>query len=116
MASSEDHFDWGTYVESFESTKSGSSLGVSYDEEAPNYENFVSGSQSLADHLMWQLRMENLTDEEFELSSLIIGNINDDGYLSVSFGEVVEQSNLSPEDAEDLLLMIQRFDPIGLLY
>ncbi|MEE2742394.1 MAG: RNA polymerase factor sigma-54 [Bdellovibrionota bacterium] len=114
MASSEDHFDWGTYVESFESTKSGSSLGVSsYDEEAPNYENFVSGSQSLADHLMWQLRMENLTDEEFELSSLIIGNINDDGYLSVSFGEVVEQSNLSPEDAEDLLLMIQRFDPIG---
>ena len=69
----------------------GSSVGSFDGEEGPNYENFVSGSRDLADHLMLQLRMEVLSEEEFELASLIIGNINDDGYLSIPFDEIVCQ-------------------------
>jgi RNA polymerase sigma-54 factor len=115
MASKEDNFDWGSYVESFDGNKAGVSAGNNSHggEEAPNYENFVTKSQSLADHLMWQLRMETLSEKEFELGSLIIGNINDDGYLSLPFMEVIDQCSLVLEEAEDILLMIQRFDPIG---
>ena len=82
-------------------------------EEVPNYENFVSGSIDLADHLMLQLRMEVLSEEEFKLASLIIGNINDDGYLSIPFEEIVGQSSCSEEVSLDVLSMVQRFDPNG---
>ena len=72
MASQEDHFDWSKYVDSFDSYKGemSSSLGAFDGEDGPNYENFVSGSRDLADHLMLQLRMEVLSEEEFELASL----------------------------------------------
>ena len=115
MATQEDHFDWSKYVDSFDNSKGeiGSSVGSFDGEEGPNYENFVSGSRDLADHLMLQLRMEVLSEEEFELASLIIGNINDDGYLSIPFDEIVCQVSCSEETALEVLKMIQRFDPNG---
>jgi len=42
---------------------------------------------TLAEHLEWQLKMENLSTSECELAHLLIGNINDDGYLEVNFDE-----------------------------
>ena len=114
MASQEDNFDWSKYVDSFDNFKgeAGSGMSTFDGEEGPNYENFVSGSIDLADHLMLQLRMEFLSEEEFKLASLIIGNIND-GYLSIPFEEIVGQSSCSEEVSLDVLSMVQRFDPNG---
>jgi RNA polymerase sigma-54 factor len=40
---------------------------------------------TLQEHLEWQLKMENLSKDEWKLAELIIGNINDDGYLYINF-------------------------------
>lgn len=115
MMKEKDDFDWDSYADSFNSNSSTPNMAApsSDPDEMPNYENIVSRSMTLAEHLEWQLKMENLTDKEMNLAQMIIGNINDDGYLEVNFDELIEASGLSREDALDVLEIVQRLDPVG---
>lgn len=110
-----DDFDWDSYADSFNSNSSAPNMATpsSDPDEMPTYENIVSKSMTLAEHLEWQLKMENLSDEEWKLAHLIIGNINDDGYLEVNFEDLIAESGLKREDAFDVLEMVQRLDPVG---
>ncbi|OIQ18982.1 MAG: RNA polymerase sigma-54 factor [Bacteriovorax sp. MedPE-SWde] len=115
VSKQDDSIDWQQYVDSYNSTSSQPNMAsgpVSAD-EMPNYENMVSKSMSLAEHLEWQLRMEDLTDEEINFAIDIIHNINDDGYLAAPFDEIIERGNFEREEALDLLEMVQRLDPVG---
>src|SRR5690606_39124378 len=80
-----DNFDWDKYVESYNNNSSTpiTREGVSK-EDAPNYENMVSRGETLAEHLEWQLRMENLLEEELKFALDIIHSLNDEGYLTES--------------------------------
>jgi len=51
--------------------------------------------------------------EEERIASLIIGNLNKDGYLDVSVEEIANTSGSPPEKIEEILSIIQTFDPIG---
>jgi RNA polymerase sigma-54 factor len=82
-------------------------------EDMPNYENIVSQGQTLAEHLEWQLRMEDLSKEELDFAISIIHNINDDGYLSLPFEEIVSETDMDREDAEDIWQMVKALDPVG---
>jgi len=109
-----DDFDWDSYADSFNSNSSTSPNMASGDsDEMPSYENIVSKGMTLAEHLEWQLKMETLSDEDWKLATLIIGNINDDGYLDVSFEELIAETGCDREVAFDILEMIQRLDPVG---
>jgi RNA polymerase sigma-54 factor len=57
--------------------------------------------------------MEELTSAEWNLARMIIGNINDDGYLEISFDELIAESGFQRAAALDLLEVIQRLDPVG---
>ena len=109
-----DDFDWDSYADSFNSNSSTSPNMASGDsDEMPSYENIVSKGMTLAEHLEWQLKMETLSDEDWKLATLIIGNINDDGYLDVNFEELIAETGCDREVAFDILEMIQRLDPVG---
>ncbi|MFZ8932467.1 MAG: RNA polymerase factor sigma-54 [Bacteriovoracaceae bacterium] len=114
MSNDQDDFDWKSYVaDDSNSYTPPNMVGPASSEEAPNYENMVSKGQSLQDHLEWQIRMEELLEDELQLALLIIGNINDDGYLDCDFSDLVSQVELTPEVCNDVLEMVQRLDPIG---
>src|SRR5262244_2869008 len=49
--------------------------------ERPSFENFLSKPGSLTDHLMWQLGALSISPQVREAAELIIGNLNEDGYL-----------------------------------
>lgn len=76
--------------------------------------------QSLNEQLMSQLRLLNLSPELFRLGEEIIGNIDEDGYLSVSLEDILkdlelfENIRIPYEQAEKLLKQIQHFDPLGI--
>lgn len=110
-----DDFDWDSYADSFNSNSSAPNMATpsSDSDEMPTYENIVSKSMTLAEHLEWQLKMEALSENDWKLAHLIIGNINDDGYLEVNFEDLIAESGLKREDAFDILEMIQRLDPVG---
>jgi RNA polymerase sigma-54 factor len=50
----------------------------------PSYEYFLSSAPDLFDHLIWQLRLSKESEEIREVAELIIGNIDENGYLRVS--------------------------------
>ncbi len=113
---SKDTFDWESYSESFNSSSSSSpNMKESQNpDDMPSYENMVSKSQSLQEHLEWQLRMESLSTDQLNFCLDIIGNIDDDGYLEVPFDEIVARSKIEDRDeALGMLGMVQHLDPIG---
>lgn len=114
VESGKEDFDWDKYVESYNNTSSTPNTSeYGQKDEAPNYENMVSKGSTLTEHLEWQLRMENLTQVEFEFATNIIHNLNDDGYLAENIEELIAVSKLSREDALEVLFVVQHFDPVG---
>jgi RNA polymerase sigma-54 factor len=59
------------------------------DIERPSFENFLSKPGSLTDHLVWQLGSISMRPEVREAIELIIGNLNEDGYLIASDEELL---------------------------
>ncbi|MCS6772301.1 MAG: RNA polymerase factor sigma-54 [Kiritimatiellae bacterium] len=68
---------------------------------------------SLQQHLMNQLALTGLSEEERRIGELLIGSINDDGYLAVPLDELALTAGASPAELERVLGIIQEFDPIG---
>jgi RNA polymerase sigma-54 factor len=59
------------------------------DIERPSFENFLSKPTNLTDHLAWQLGALSLRREVREAADLILGNLNEDGYLIASDDELL---------------------------
>jgi len=105
------------YMDSFDSNSSAPpsirTHRPSYDEQIYSLENLATRVENLYDHLSWQLKMSGFSKHEEEFGEKILENINDDGYLQVEFDDLVKNSGLSYEEAEEVLLKIQEFDPVG---
>lgn len=85
----------------------------SLQDEFPSYEQTVAKATSLEEHLLWQLSLSGLSDREKALGRLIIGNLDDDGYLRITLMEVVAGTDFTEAEAESTLKDIQTFDPTG---
>jgi RNA polymerase sigma-54 factor len=83
------------------------------DDDRPTFENFLTKKATLADHLLWQLRLNHFTEEGREIGTLIIGNLNEDGLLQVSPEEIASQSGYDLETVQKVIQKIQAFDPPG---
>ncbi len=70
------------------------------DIERPSFENFLSKPTNLTDHLAWQLGALSLRREVREAADLIIGNLNEDGYLIASDDELLGVAPPAPSEAD----------------
>jgi RNA polymerase sigma-54 factor len=84
--------------------------------ERPSFENFLSKPSNLTDHLSWQLGALSLRPEVREAADLIIGNLNEDGYLIASDDELLgEAPPATPEaDAEAAKNIVIEAQALGL--
>jgi RNA polymerase sigma-54 factor len=69
--------------------------------------------ESLQEHLLEQLSMSDLSDNDKQIGELIIGNINDEAYLTTSTDDLAASANCDKHQIEDVLSAIQDFHPIG---
>lgn len=106
----QDEFEWESYLETQHKAPREASHG---NEEIMNYENIISSTQTLHDHLYWQVKMTGFADHEEKAADAIIAHIDDDGYLKVPLAQIAEEENLAMDDLEDALSLIQEFDPPG---
>ncbi len=70
------------------------------DIERPSFENFLSKPSNLTDHLSWQLGALSLRPEVREAADLIVGNLNEDGYLIASDDELLGVAPPAPPEAD----------------
>lgn len=61
--------------------------------DRPSFENFLSTPTTLTDHLMWQLGALHLSQPVRDAAELIVGNLNEDGYLTASDEELLAVAN-----------------------
>lgn len=106
----QDEINWDDY---FDATYKPMPNMAGGNEEIMNYENLISTQESLYDYLMWQMRNSGFSDEEQILAGVLIGHINDDGYLEAPVAQIAEEEGLSQEDLESVLPYVQEFDPPG---
>ncbi len=103
--------DWSNYIDEYNAP--GRVRLETEDRDAPQYEAFISQKESLSDHLLWQLLMSSPSAEEKRIGSMIIGNLDKDGYLKMSAAELAEQAGVTEDDIEEVLFLLQSFDPVG---
>lgn len=107
-----DEIDW----QNFDEYNPHGRMGANFEKKSDTlgFENFTSRAETLQDHLLWQMLMFDLTDTEKEVGSLIIGNLNADGYLKTSVEDLSQAAGEDLEMIEKVLQLLQSCDPAGI--
>jgi RNA polymerase sigma-54 factor len=84
--------------------------------ERPSFENFLSKPSNLTDHLMWQLGSISTHPDVREAAELVIGNLNEDGYLIATDEELLGVAPPAPpeEDAAKADAVVAEAAALGL--
>jgi RNA polymerase sigma-54 factor len=74
--------------------------------------------QTLREHLLWQLELEDFTPREAVIGEALIDAINDDGYLTDELQEILEGIDRDAKIEDDEILRtlqkVQKLDPVGI--
>jgi len=95
----------------------GSSSGSGSGDEYNDFETYTAATETLHDHLMWQLNLTPMSDTDRLIATAIIDSIDQDGLLNASVEELTEGFDTALEIESDEVLavlhMVQNFDPAG---
>ncbi|MCE3009094.1 MAG: RNA polymerase factor sigma-54 [Proteobacteria bacterium] len=105
-----DEFEWESYLENQQKPPQQNFGG---NEEIMNYENVISTTESLYDHLLWQAKMNGFNEEEMVQAEILINYIDDDGYITTPLEEIAATESTTKEELEGTLKFIHEFDPPG---
>jgi RNA polymerase sigma-54 factor len=98
-----DEIDFGSYFQDY--LDPGFRTTSNFEEyDKPSFENFLSQPSTLSDHLAWQLGSLTLNPEVRAATELVVGNLNEDGYLIASDEELVQllMQSKEPERPEPI--------------
>ena len=102
---------WEDYYESDWPSGSGGSQAPT--DDFPSYEQTLENPTTLEGHLLWQLRLSSGDEEEKTIGLMLIGNLDEDGYLRASIEEIAEEAGASVNKVDSVLSLIHTFDPVG---
>jgi RNA polymerase sigma-54 factor len=83
-----EEIDFGTFFSEYLDPGLRTSIEME-DSEKPSFENFLSRPTTLTDHLTWQLGSLHVKEDVYRAAELVIGNLNEDGYLTASEDELL---------------------------
>src|SRR5258707_3847823 len=84
-----DEIDFGSYFQDY--LDPGFRTSSNFEEyDKPSFENFLSQPSTLSDHLAWQLGSLTLSPAVQAATELVVGDLNEDGYLTATAAELVE--------------------------
>jgi RNA polymerase sigma-54 factor len=107
--------DWEQWLESYNSTPMPTGPRPTGD-DLPNIEQTLTKTETLFDHLMWQLSVSNWVDEDRAIAAEIIGSLNESGFLPGErpLEDIAIRLEVSVDHVERVLAQVQKFDPIGI--
>lgn len=86
---------------------------IEYKEDAPSFEQFLTRSETLSEHLEWQLRLQPMSENLLEAALCVIGDLNSDGRLGTTNEEIAEFCGSTPETVEEARQIVMQLDPVG---
>ena len=102
--------EWRDYM-----SQSQSYSGRSAEEEERRQFFFDSivGMQTLQQHLIEQLNSSDISETDHQLAELLIGNIDDAGFLQATPEEIANNTGMEVADLQRVLEVVQTFHPVG---
>ena len=73
----------------------------------------LAGETTLQEQLLDELRLSNVDDRRRRIGELVIGSIDDSGYLRTHPADIAMAADASLEEVEQVVRLIQTFDPPG---
>lgn len=92
--------DWDSYLDGYNYSSGEQQYGG--DDERPSFENLLTRKGTLIDHLLWQLHMGQYSEMDVRVGEVIIGNVDDYGYLRASLQEIAAASSLTEKERDHL--------------
>jgi RNA polymerase sigma-54 factor len=86
---------------------------IEYKEDAPSFEQFLSRSESLTEHLEWQVNLLQIDEGTEDAAYAIIGNLDADGRLNATDEEIAEMCACSLETVEQARQVVLKLEPVG---
>ncbi|MBQ8591097.1 MAG: RNA polymerase factor sigma-54 [Firmicutes bacterium] len=115
--SAEEEFDWAEHFKEREyddiSYKQWQYAAHNPENSEYTFEQFVSTDVSLTENLLVQLQFVPMKKNCRMAAKYVIEALDENGYLTQPIEEVARQFHLTEERAEEILKIIQSFDPIG---
>ena len=81
--------------------------------ENRSFENSLTKPINLYDHLQWQLNLSVLPTRIVRAAASVIGNLNEDGYLTANLEEISVSGKHTVQEILEALKIVQSFDPSG---
>jgi RNA polymerase sigma-54 factor len=106
-----DEIDFGSFFDDY--LDPGYKSPAAESVEKPSFETFLSAPVTLGDHLRSQLSVSLISGEIRNAAESIIGNLDEDGYVSASIEEIAAAGEHKPEEVEEALRVVQGLDPAG---
>jgi RNA polymerase sigma-54 factor len=98
----QDYLDPGYKTQEFE-----------FKEDAPSFEQFLSSSESLSNHLEFQLNLCQVSEEINAIAAYIIGNLDADGRIRITNDEIAFEFDCDLETVEKARQIVLGLDPVG---
>ncbi|XPV77753.1 MAG: RNA polymerase factor sigma-54 [Desulfovibrio sp.] len=106
--------NWENYLGEFSSTsKQAAVREVDLGEEGLPFEARLTGAPTLEGHLSWQMRLSDFSARDMAIAEIILGNLNDAGYLKATDEEIQAQVDATSEEIDHVVSKMQLLDPIG---
>lgn len=109
--------DWDAYADSMEylPPSAGSATRTNNDdEEGPSIEATLTRAETLAEHLMWQVRLSNFDETGEDVAEYIVRCLSPAGYLQESAPQIARKLGVSTLKVETLVRKIQQLDPVAI--
>src|ERR1700693_4824718 len=103
---------WDDYFDDYDDSRN-HEYENAQEKETTSFEQLVAKATSLEDHLLWQLGVASLGSKEKEIGQIIIGNIDENGYLGSSAEDIARTAESDVLSVEKVLSVIQSMDPPG---
>lgn len=107
-----DEIDWKEYLEKYDDISYKNNAKRQKEEKA-GFESYTSYRITLKEHLLFQLNLTIFDGKDKKIGELIIESINKNGYLNTTIDEITMQAGAEKNKVEEILKVIQTFDPIG---
>lgn len=102
--------EWREYMAQ---SNSYSSRGEEEEERRQHFFDSLVNPETLQQHLLTQLHSSELPPDRFRIGELLIGNIDDNGFLQATPQEIAANTGIALEELEVVLPVIQGFHPVG---
>lgn len=105
----------GELTDTYELSKVKEFENISRKSDKTPFENLISETESLQEHLLFQARLDISDDRLFTLATYIISEIDEDGYFKGNIENLKQIENyiFSDEEIAHILERIKKYDPIG---